>query len=291
MPGGPRRVRSAEQPNIHCPVCGYRIWNVQPGLRQCPGCAAELLFESFPEYETLSDEALADFDGASEVQPYGCPWEETEELGYWKGFWKTVGETQKLTIRRFYECLNPEGSVGRALLYATIIRAFSIPAILTSLAMYPAMSTLRVVGVSEPGVLPALAVFAGTICAPLWLIGIASAMSFSLRVFGERPSGVAVLRVVCYGSTPYLFMALSPLLHIFLAFCSCGVIAWVGLVGYVVTCEATNWHEGLLAVCEVDSGKATIAVLCAVLFGPVMLLLFLAGFEFAFLALQSGGIL
>ena len=234
-----------------CPSCGKTVSIVGKG-HYCPYCAASLA-------TVQGDETIQ----AEEVVSYYSPWDDRENLGFFKALFDTWVQAVFNPVK-FFSKMPPEGGLGGPLLYGFIMGEIGLLVAL----MWQGMSVLVPSFVERGG----FGYFGAQMAGMTFLFFISPALVIAglfvasailhlclLIVGGARRSFETTFRVVCYASSTHL-LSIIPF---------CG-----GLVGGI-------WNLilqiiGLREAHETTTGRAVLAVFlpaivcCGLLFFGLM---------------------
>jgi len=218
-----------------CPQCGKSVSMFGEG-HYCPYCGASLA-------GVEADEAIQ----ATEVATYYCPWEDRQNLGFFKAFADTVVQVLFNPVK-FFSKMPPEGGLGGPLLYGFIVGEF----ILLVAFMWQSMSLFvpsffERAGFGYFGAKMAGMTFLLFVSPVLVLAGLFIAAGILhlclLIVGGAQRSLETTFRVICYAMSAQLW-GIVPL-------CG-GIVAGIwNLVLQVI---------GLREAHEITTGRAALAV-------------------------------
>lgn len=233
-----------------CPSCG-KMPEIPEAGGYCSYCGTAIP----PRVQSGSSPPLAPTPSAE-----GCPWEETERIGFWRGLWDTVSGVLS-NPSTFFARMPVVGGIGKPLLFALMVGSLSsiVEHVFALFAWWWPMGWRHYPGMVDlPQVFPfwisrtALLPFA-ILSAPLMvLVGMflwAGIMHLCLLLVGGAQRGFeATFRVVAYSEAASLFRLLP--------FCG-GIVAlpWMIVVQVI----------GFKHAHQISSGKAIGAVLLPLL--------------------------
>ncbi|MFG0253014.1 MAG: hypothetical protein ACF8NJ_09095, partial [Phycisphaerales bacterium JB038] len=272
---------------MRCQKCDYALWHLPPG--RCPECGEPFKPSQFrfppgkvnylcphceQPYEAPTPDAqptpepfacvkcgeMIQIDQmlvtpapgvpAREAEAISMPWLDRQRLGWWKGFWRTVG----WSLARPSDVINnlPAGAgVWAALEFAFCVAAFvAFVGVLVSIVFWSIMFGV-LGGIGGTGVSPGMMLFPmltgfgclglGIILWPLLGVGLWALMAhFLLVITGKRAGGLALTyRAMLYGQGPLVLQAVPV----------CGsYIAWVWLaVSSTIMVKRSQEVSGLRA--------------------------------------------
>jgi hypothetical protein len=192
---------------VNCPHCGKDFLPVQD-QRYCPFCGEQLqVSDRHSDSIDADDQTGKEAPEGRDAEPFGpgrgpyCPWEDQEDLGFFKGISQTV--TQSLfSPRDFFARCPRSGGFVVPLLYALIVKTTgSLASFLWLFSMdNPLLAKFDLSG--DATILVGLMIPVG-----LFLSVVIEAAAVHLSLFllgGAREEFEATFRVVCYGSGPEL---------------------------------------------------------------------------------------
>ncbi len=191
---------------VNCPHCGKDLIPVQ-GQRYCPFCGETLDASGQRDDPETEDRQRNMWSGDREPEPLPsdrdkyCPWEDQENLGFFKGISQTLTQSL-LSPREFFSRCPRTGGFVVPLLYTLIVKTTSslVSFIWLFWMDHPLLAKLDLSG--NTTILLGLMIPVGLF---LSVVLEAAAVHLSLFLLGSaREEFEATFRVVCYGSGPEL---------------------------------------------------------------------------------------
>lgn len=236
---------------VNCPHCGKDFIPV-PGQRYCPFCGEPVEVAPPANRVDTEDSSRDRWPGERDAEPFSsgpagyCPWEDQENLGFFKGITETLRQSLFSPQEFFARCPRTGGFVV-PLLYALIVKTTS--SLVSVLWLFSTKNPLlekldlsgngmMLVGLMIPiALFMSIVIEAGIVHLSLFLLGSA------------KEDFESTFRVVCYGSGPEL-LDVIPLIG-----------GWIALMW-----KTFLFIIGLREFHRISTGRAVLAIVLPSLF-------------------------